>query len=77
MNSSAKLVDSATANYQYALASFMVKSQLECFNKCLVDFQIKDLSAMEQMCTSDCIRKSSVAVQEMQSAEFTRHMWPT
>ena len=70
-----RLVDASTANYQFALASFMIKSQVECFNKCLVDFQTKDLSGMEQMCTSDCIKKSSIAVQEMQSAEYARQMW--
>ena len=41
------LVDAATANYQYAMNSFMVKSQIECFNKCLVDFQVSDIQAME------------------------------
>ena len=65
-------VDSQTANFQYALASFMINAQVDCFNKCLVDFQTKDLSAMEQMCTVDCIRKSQVATQEMQSAQFAR-----
>ena len=69
-----RLVDAGTANYQYALATFMVKSQVECFSKCVVDFRIKDISAMEQMCTSDCIRKASVAVQEMQSAEYARQV---
>lgn len=54
-------MDSSNANYQYAMAQFMIKSQIECFNKCLVDFQTKDIQAMEQMCTSDCIRKNSVA----------------
>ena len=68
------LIDSATANYQFAMTNFMIKSQIECLTKCLVDFQTRDLSAMEQMCTSDCIRKSSEAVREMQSAEFARQI---
>lgn len=70
----ANTIDAATANYHMALGSFLVSSQVDCFNKCLVDFQTKDLSAMEQMCTSDCIKKSQVAVQEMKSAEFARQM---
>ena len=70
MNAGNNCIDAATANYQYAMASFMIKSQLECFNKCLVDFQVKDIQAMEQTCTNDCIRKSTVAVQEMQSTEY-------
>jgi len=33
-----RLVDSATANYQFALANFMIRTQVDCFNKCVVDF---------------------------------------
>ena len=57
------------------MASFMIKSQIECFNKCLVDFQVRDIQAMEQMCTSDCIRKSNIAIQEMQSAEYQKQFF--
>jgi len=32
------LIDSATANYQFAMTNFMIKSQIECLTKCLVDF---------------------------------------
>ena len=74
MERAGNLIDSATANYQMALGSFLVQSQVDCFNKCLVDFQTKDMSAMEQMCTADCIKKSQIAVQEMKSAEFARQM---
>ena len=69
------LADSSTANYQYAMASFMIKSQLECFNKCLVDFRVRDIQAMEQMCTDSCINKMNVAVQEMQSAEYQKQFF--
>ena len=69
-----RLLDSATANHQYAMASFMIKTQVDCFNQCLVDFQTRDISAMEQMCTKDCIRKAQVATQEMQSPDFMRQV---
>ena len=69
------LVDSATANYQYAVAQFMIKAQVDCFNKCLVDFQTRHISAMEQMCTADCVRKSQVAIQEMKSTEYATQIW--
>ena len=60
------------ANYQYALASFMIKTQVSCFNECLVDFQTRDISAMEQMCTRDCIKKAQVATQEMKCMDPLR-----
>ena len=56
------------------MASFMIKTQVDCFNQCLVDFQTRDISAMEQMCTKDCIRKAQVATQEMQSPDFMRQV---
>ena len=31
-------VDAAQAHFQYAMASFMIKTQVDCFNKCVVDF---------------------------------------
>ena len=35
---------------------------------CVVDFQTKDLSGMENSCITDCIRKAQVCTQEMNYA---------
>ena len=72
---SSNFINENQANYQFATATFMIKTQVDCFNKCLVDFQVKDIQAMEQMCTDDCIRKNNFALLEMKSAEYQRQLF--
>lgn len=69
-----RTADARTANFTYAVFSYMAGAQQECYDKCVVDFQTRDLGGMENMCISDCIRKSQVLVKEMQSAEYVRNM---
>ena len=48
--------DAAAAKY-YALSHFMYQARETCAEKCVVDFQQKDIGAMEKECANACIAK--------------------
>ena len=54
----------------YTMANFFTKVNLLCHDKCVVDFQTKDVSAMETTCLNKCIYKQMHVFREMQSPEF-------
>lgn len=41
----------------YSAAKFMQQAQQTCYDKCVVDFQVKDISAMEKECANACLKK--------------------
>lgn len=47
------------------MSHFLYKAQQTCNDKCLVDFQTKDLSAMEKECANACINKHMVIFKDV------------
>jgi hypothetical protein len=45
------------ANQMFAAGHFLKTMQTTCYEKCVVDFQTKDISAMEKECANACLRK--------------------
>ena len=54
----------------YTMSNFFSEANKMCYQKCVVDFQTRDLSAMERECATKCIRKQLHVVKEMQSREY-------
>ena len=50
-------VTSVEANKFYASTRYLYQVNQICNEKCVVDFQTKDLSAMEKECATACLRK--------------------
>lgn len=50
-------VSTNDANKFYATTRFIFQVNQLCYEKCVVDFQTKDLSAMEKECALSCLRK--------------------
>ena len=53
-------MDSATpaeANRFFATTKYLYETNRICYEKCVVDFQTKDLSAMEKECGLACLKK--------------------
>jgi len=58
-------VTQAQANHYYAMNAFLAKAQNTCAEKCVVDFQTKDISAMEKECANACIQKHMVIFKDV------------
>ena len=54
----------------YTMANFFSKTNKLCHDKCVVDFQTGDLSAMERECATKCINKQLHVVREMQTPAY-------
>lgn len=54
----------------YTMQNFFAEANKMCYSKCVVDFQTRDLSAMERECAEKCVRKQLHVVKEMQSPEY-------
>ena len=50
-------VSQVQANNFYAATKFLYGANKTCYDKCAVDFQTQDLSAMERECANACIKK--------------------
>ncbi len=50
-------VTSNDANRFYATTKYLYDTNRLCYEKCVVDFQTKDLSAMEKECALACLKK--------------------
>ena len=50
-------ISSTAAHTLYASGHFLVQMQQTCYQACVVDFQTKDISAMEKECANSCVRK--------------------
>ena len=50
-------VGAKEANRFYAANNYINQMGQTCFEKCVVDFQQKDISAMEKECAKACIAK--------------------
>ena len=58
-------VNSPQATHFYAVSHFLFKAQQTCNDRCVVDFQIKDLSAMEKECANACVQKHMVIMKDV------------
>ena len=58
-------VNQAQAQHFYAVSHFLYKAQQTCNEKCVIDFQIKDLSAMEKECANQCIQKHMIMFKDV------------
>ena len=50
-------VSATDANKFYAATRFIFQLNQMCYDKCVIDFQTKDLSAMEKECALACLKK--------------------
>lgn len=53
-------MESVSANKAYdyySAVKFMHQAGQTCYDKCVVDFQVKDISAMEKECANACLNK--------------------
>lgn len=53
------------ANKFFAITTYLQQVQGTCYDKCVVDFQSKDISAMEKECAKSCIRKHMTIYKDM------------
>ena len=49
-------VTATEANRFYATSKYLYDTSSICYEKCVVDFQTKDLSAMERECGLACLK---------------------
>jgi len=45
------------ANTYFTTQQYLQQTHLDCYSSCVVDFQSKDISAMEKECAMNCIKK--------------------
>ena len=50
-------VQASDANRFFTITNYLQQVQATCFEKCVVDFQNKDIGAMEKECAKKCITK--------------------
>ena len=58
-------VSAADANRFLTVTSYLQNMQEICYKKCVVDFQSKDISAMEKECAKTCIAKHMTIYKEL------------
>ena len=58
-------VTGVDANKFYANTKFIFSINQLCYDKCVIDFQTKDLSAMEKECALSCLKKQLTIYKEL------------
>jgi hypothetical protein len=58
-------VSTKEANKFFATTRYLYQANLNCFDKCAVDFQTKDVSAMEKECALACLKKSMIIYKDL------------
>ena len=58
-------VNAKEAHKFFSTTKFLSNINTLCYNKCVVDFQTKDIGAMEKECALACIRKQMTIYPEM------------
>ena len=61
-------IASQAANQLYASGHFLNQMQQTCYQSCVVDFQTKDISAMEKECANSCVRKHMAVFNDLKRA---------
>ena len=54
----------------YAITNYLQKIHETCYDKCVVDFQNKDISTMEKECAKNCLQKHMIIYKEMRDAKW-------
>lgn len=60
-------VSASEANRFFATTKFLYDVNRLCYEKCVVDFQTKDLSAMERECGLACLKKNMTIYKDVVS----------
>ena len=58
----------------YAITNYLQKIHETCYDKCVVDFQNKDISTMEKECAKNCLQKHMIIYKEMRDAKWSE-LW--
>ena len=53
------------ANSVYTILRYHQDAQRTCYNKCVVDFQTSNISAMEKECAKSCILKHMAILKDL------------
>jgi Tim10/DDP family zinc finger len=61
-------VSSHDAHQFLATTKYLYDTNQLCFSKCVVDFQTKDISAMEKECALACLRKHMAIYKDLTRA---------
>ena len=64
-------VSSKEAHSFFAATKFLYQVNKTCYEKCVVDFQTKDISAMEKECANACIKKHLTVFKDVVKHWFT------
>ena len=56
-----------SANSYFTLMNYLQQTHLDCYSSCVVDFQSKDISAMEKECAMNCIKKHMAIYPDLQA----------
>jgi hypothetical protein len=62
-------VSSKEANNFYAATKYLYQVNKTCFDRCVVDFQTRDISAMEKECANACIKKHLIIFKDIVKAQ--------
>ncbi len=60
-------VSATEANRFYATTKYLYDTNRICYEKCVVDFQTKDVSAMERECALACLKKHMTIYKDVAS----------
>jgi hypothetical protein len=58
-------VSAKDAHKFFATTKFLNQISLKCYDKCVVDFQTKDIGPMEKECSLACVKKHMTIYQEI------------
>ena len=60
-------VSATEANRFFATTKYLNDTNCICYEKCVVDFQTKDVSAMERECAIACLKKHMTIYKDVAS----------
>ena len=58
-------ISKSQAEQIYSVYKYKFMTQKTCYEKCVVDFQTKDISAMEKECANSCIKKHMTIMKDV------------
>ena len=58
-------VSASEAHKFFTTTKYLYQANSTCFDKCVVDFQTKDIGAMEKECAIACLRKHMVIYKDL------------
>ncbi len=67
-------VSAKEANQFYATSRYLFQINQFCYDKCVVDFQTKDVGAFEKECALACLRKQMSIYKDLTKAQWFCHI---